>query len=77
MEPILIVAIIFGSIFGGRYLRHRMQMFELKLQREKEFSGELQTKLNIINERLATLEKIVTAKGYQLDEEIEKLKSVK
>lgn len=73
LGPIIIVAIIFGSIFGGRYLRHQMRMFELKLAAEKEFSGDLRKELNEIRDRLATLEKIVTDKNYQLREEIDNL----
>jgi len=74
MKTVLIVLVVFGVLFGGRYVRHRMRMFELKLQHEKQFSGELQVKLDKIDDRLATLEKIVTDRGYQLDDEISKLR---
>lgn len=77
VKAVFIVLIVFAFIYGGRYLRHRMRMFEMTLDREKAFSGELQAKLDKIDDRLAVLEKIVTAKGYQLDEEIESLKSSK
>ena len=73
----LIVLVVFGFIFGSRYLRHRMRIFEMTLDREKAYSSELQVKLDKIDDRLATLEKIVTDRGYQLDEEIERLKSTK
>ena len=69
----IVVAIIFGSIFGGRYLRHKMRMFELQLETERSFSGDLRKELDEIRDRLATLEKIVTDKKYQLREEIDGL----
>lgn len=77
VKGVFIVLVVFGFLLGSRYLRHRMRMFELNLQHEKDFSSELQTKLEKIDDRLASLEKIVTDKGYQLDEEIEKLRSAK
>ena len=73
LGTVFIVAIIFGCMFGGRYLRHKMRMFELKLETEKSFSGDLRKELEEIRDRLATLEKIVTTKKYQLSEEIDNL----
>lgn len=77
MDPIfktlLILFIVFGSIFASRYLRYRMRMFEMKLSAEKEFSGDLKVELEDIRERLSNLEKIVTDKGYRVREEIDSL----
>lgn len=73
ITTILILLIIFGSIFTGRYLRYRMRMFELKLKAEKETSSELRVELSEIRDRLSVLEKIVTDKGYRVREEIDQL----
>jgi len=71
--PVLILLIIFGSLFAGRYLRYRMRMFELKLKTEREVSAELRVELAQIRDRLSVLEKIVTDKGYRVREEIDQL----
>lgn len=73
LEAVLILGVIFGFLFAGRYLRHKQRMFEMQLRAEKEFSSELRLELDEIKERLAALEKIVTAKGYQVREEIDGL----
>lgn len=72
-KTVLILFIIFGSIFASRYLRYRMRMFELKLSAEKEVSGDLKQEMEQIRARLANLEKIVTDKGYRVKEEIDSL----
>lgn len=73
ITTLLILLIIFGSLFAGRYMRYRMRVFEIKLKNEKEVAGELKTELEQIRQRLATLERIVTDKGYQVREEIDRL----
>ncbi|MGI1679987.1 MAG: hypothetical protein K6L75_14695 [Cellvibrionaceae bacterium] len=77
MEPIsrtiFILVIVFGSIFGSRYLQHKSKMFEMKLQSEKDFSNGLKVELEDIKGRLATLETIVTDKGYEIKDQINKL----
>lgn len=72
-KTVLILFIVFGSIFASRYLRYRMRMFELKLSAEKEVSGDLKKEMEQIRARLANLEKIVTDKGYRVKEEIDSL----
>ena len=74
VKTVLILLVVFGFLYGGRYMRHRMRMFELNLQHERQTSGSLQQKLDKIDDRLAVLEKIVTDRGYQIDEEISSLK---
>ncbi|MCW8195041.1 hypothetical protein F6455_09610 [Proteobacteria bacterium 005FR1] len=73
MRAILILFIVFGSIWLSHHLRYTRKRMELKLNAEREFSKGLKTELEEIRERLANLEKIVTDKGYRLREEIDKL----
>lgn len=73
LRAVLILIVIFGFIYAGRYMRYRMRMFEMKLKAEKEFSGNLKDELEQIRTRLATLERIVTDKGYRVREEIDNL----
>ncbi|MGH1470791.1 MAG: hypothetical protein ACRBCS_06330 [Cellvibrionaceae bacterium] len=70
MDPILktlfILIVVFGSIIGSRYIQHKTKIFEMKLKSEKEFSSGLKIELEDIKSRLATLEAIITDKGYEI-----------
>jgi hypothetical protein len=77
MDPftrvILILTIVFGSIWLSHYMRYTRKRMELKLNAEKEFSKGLKAELEEIRERLTNLERIVTDKGYRIKEEIDRL----
>lgn len=81
MEALLI---IFGSILGmallgtiGDYFKHKTKIASLERKVDSSEKVQLEEEITSIKHRLVVLEKIITDKGYQLDEEIEKLKSVK
>lgn len=73
VKTLLILGLVFGFVFAGRYLRHRRHLFEMQLRAEREYSGELKMELQDIRDRVAALETIVTAKGYRVGEEIDGL----
>lgn len=73
IKAIFIVTIVLGSVFGAHYIRYKTRMFEMKLRHEKEFSSELKVELDTIRERLAVIEAIVTEKGYEIKDQINKL----
>ncbi|GAB1261538.1 hypothetical protein [Aurantivibrio plasticivorans] len=70
-EVIYIVLISVASVAFGRYLKHRQRMQEIAAKREA--SPDIQKEIAELRDRVKTLETIVTDKGYQLHEEIEKL----
>jgi len=70
---IVIVAIVCGSLTSKRVLQHRLRSNELKMKLEAEYSGELVKEVESLKHRVASLEKIVTQKGYQLHDEIDNL----
>lgn len=77
MDPftrvVLILTIVFGSIWLSQHMRYRRKRMELELNAEREFSKGLKAELQDIRERLANLERIVTDKGYRVKEEIDRL----
>ncbi|MDX1304656.1 hypothetical protein [Photobacterium sp.] len=75
--PVMIVAIVFAFIGLNRYLQHIAKMKELELATSKErhagSSNDLEKEVQALKERVNVLEKIVTDRKYQLDEEIRAL----
>ncbi|MGF1715247.1 hypothetical protein [Photobacterium chitinilyticum] len=70
---VVIVAIVFTFIGLQRYFSYRTEMKKLE---SKGNSGEVQQlrhELQMLQQRVGVLEKIVTDKGYQLKEEIKNL----
>ena len=77
--PVMIVGIVFAFIGLDRYLKHITKMKELELacikkQQEGAENKDLEEELQALKERVNVLEKIVTDRKYQLDEEIRSLK---
>ena len=70
-EAAIIFFLILASIAFGRFLKHRQRMEEIASK--NSVSIDVKKELSELRDRVATLESIVTDKGYQLKEEIEKL----
>ncbi|WP_159652997.1 nitrite reductase [Vibrio atypicus] len=81
MEDVLIIAIIFGAIFGGRIVKlildHRKELKELEISESSKLSQNEQDRLNLkideLKQRVEVLEKIVTDSKYHIDKEIASL----
>ena len=67
------------SVLGvvGDYFKQKAKMSALEKKVDSSEKVKLDEEITSIKHRLVVLEKIVTDKGYQLEEEIEKLKSIK
>lgn len=79
-----VLYLIFGfcmamSLLGivGDYFKQKAKMSALEKKVDSSEKVKLEEEIASIKHRLVVLEKIVTDKGYQLDEEISKLKSIK
>lgn len=70
---VAIVAIVFISLGLQRYLSHKAEMKKLESAGSSSEVKQLQQDLQILQQRVSVLEKIVTDKGYQLNEEIKNL----
>ena len=81
MADVLIVAIVFGAIFGGGIvkliLNHRKEVRALEISERNQMSQEERDGLNKqvedLKHRVEVLERIVTDNRYQLDKEIASL----
>ncbi|UMM06238.1 nitrite reductase [Vibrio campbellii] len=81
MADVLIVAIVFGAIFGGGIvkliLNHRKEVRALEISERNQMSKEERDGLNKqvedLKQRVEVLERIVTDNRYQLDKEIASL----
>ncbi|MFN1533701.1 MULTISPECIES: nitrite reductase [Vibrio] len=81
MADVLIVAIVFGAIFGGGIvklvLNHRKEVKALEISERNQMSEEERNGLNKqvaeLKQRVEVLERIVTDNKYQLDKEIASL----
>ncbi|WDG10127.1 nitrite reductase [Vibrio campbellii] len=81
MADVLIVAIVFGAIFGGGIvkliLNHRKEVRALEISERNQMSQEERDGLNKqvedLKRRVEVLERIVTDNRYQLDKEIASL----
>lgn len=81
MADVLIVAIVFGAIFGGGIvkliLNHRKEVRALEISERNQMSQEERDSLNKqvedLKQRVEVLERIVTDNRYQLDKEIASL----
>ena len=61
----------------GDYFKQKAKMNALEKKVDSSEKVQLDEEISSIKHRLVVLEKIVTNKGYQIDEEIEKLKDKK
>ncbi|MHA2709348.1 nitrite reductase [Vibrio owensii] len=81
MADVLIVAIVFGAIFGGGIvkliLNHRKEVRALEISERKQMNKEerdgLNKQIDDLKQRVEVLERIVTDNKYQLDKEIASL----
>ena len=81
MADVLIVAIVFGAIFGGSIvkliLNHRKEVRALEISERKQMNKEerdgLNKQIEDLKQRVEVLERIVTDNKYQLDKEIASL----
>lgn len=81
MQLVLIVAIIFAAVFGGRMLKmvlnHRKEIKKLELsersQRDHIQTEQLLKQVEQLGERVEVLERIVTDQKYHLEKEIASL----
>lgn len=65
----LFVLILVGIVTAGRIIRHYMQLQENKPRHDDA----ARTQIESLEQRVQTLEKIVTDKGYDLEREFENL----
>ncbi|MCK8045758.1 MULTISPECIES: hypothetical protein [Shewanella] len=71
---IIIVAIIVFAIFGTDFFKYRFRMKQLEAKIDSSDKMKLIDEVKSIQHRLVVLEKIITDKGYEVSEEINKLK---
>ncbi|GIU50751.1 MULTISPECIES: hypothetical protein [Shewanella] len=74
ISNIVIVAIVFFAIFGADFFKYRLRMKQLEAKIDSSDKMKLVDEVKSMKHRLVILEKIVTDKGYELNEEINKLK---
>ncbi|MCG2838027.1 hypothetical protein L6J37_14405 [Photobacterium sp. WH77] len=72
MTAVWIIAIIFGALIVQQYLRLQAKQKDRERLASQEAEA-LKAEMTELRERLSVLEKIVTDKGYQIKEDIEKL----
>ncbi|WP_120512770.1 hypothetical protein [Photobacterium salinisoli] len=72
MTAVWIIAIIFGALIVQQYLRLQAKQKDRERLASQEADA-LRAEMTELRERLSVLEKIVTDKGYQIKEDIEKL----
>ncbi|MEI8593755.1 hypothetical protein [Photobacterium sp. Hal280] len=72
MTAVWIIAIIFGALIVQQYLRQQAKQKDSDRLASQEAEA-LRVEMAELRERLTVLEKIVTDKGYQIKEDIEKL----
>ncbi|MFB9218009.1 nitrite reductase [Vibrio sinaloensis] len=81
MQLVMIIAIIFGAVFGGRMLKmvlnHRKEIKQLEISQQSQLDHKQKEQLieqvKHLSERVEVLERIVTDQKYQLDKEIASL----
>ncbi|EGA70716.1 hypothetical protein VISI1226_01285 [Vibrio sinaloensis DSM 21326] len=81
MQLVMIIAIIFGAVFGGRMLKmvlnHRKEIKQLEISQQSQLDHKqkelLIEQVKHLSERVEVLERIVTDQKYQLDKEIASL----
>ncbi|EGQ8485434.1 nitrite reductase [Vibrio parahaemolyticus] len=81
IADVLVVAIVFGAIFGGGIvkliLNHRKEVRALEISERNTMSQEEQESLKMqigeLKRRVEVLERIVTDSKYQLEKEIASL----
>ena len=76
MERLMIIFLFILCISGmGMFFEYRKQQLKMLAKMNAMDDGKLQGDLAAIKQRLAVLEKIITDKRYDLDEEFNLLKN--
>ena len=70
---IVIVALIFVGIFSYDFFKYKVKMKQLEARLNEAEKVKLFDEMQSVKHRLVVLEKIITDKGYEVREEIEKL----
>lgn len=65
----IFVLVLVLIVFGFSYMKHKMAMEERKPQNDPES----RSRIDALEDRVKTLERIVTDKGYDLKREFDKL----
>ncbi|MFT5236081.1 MAG: hypothetical protein ACI8SK_000767 [Shewanella sp.] len=74
IEQIIIVALIFGFPWlSYDYFKYKTKMKQLEAKLQDSEKVQVIDELNSVKHRLVVLEKIITDKGYEVNEEIRKL----
>jgi len=73
----LLMFIIFGFVVFIKFIEYKGKVKAVEDKLDKSERVQFQEEMTSLKHRVMVLEKIVTDKGYQLDEEIAKLKSIK
>jgi Tfp pilus assembly protein PilO len=74
MERLMIIFLFILCISGmGMFFEYRKQQLKMMAKMNAMDEGKLQRDLAAIKQRLAVLEKIITDKRYDLDEEFKSL----
>ncbi|WP_394131416.1 hypothetical protein [Shewanella maritima] len=74
ISQVLIVAIVFFAIFGADFFKYRLRMKQLEAKIDGSDKMKLIDEVESLKHRLVVLERIVTDKGYEVSEDINRLK---
>ncbi|NKF49611.1 nitrite reductase [Shewanella sp. WXL01] len=74
ISQVLIVAIVFFAIFGADFFKYRLRMKQLEAKIDSSDKMKLIDEVESLKHRLVVLERIVTDKGYEVNESINQLK---
>ena len=74
IEQVIIIAIIFGFPWlSYDYFKYKTKMKELEAKLNESQKVKMSDEIGSMKHRLVVLEKIITDKGYEIDNEIDKL----
>lgn len=74
IEQVIIIAIIFGFPWlSYDYFKYKTKMKELEAKFNESQKVKMSDEIGSMKHRLVVLEKIITDKGYEIDNEIDKL----
>lgn len=70
---VVLVALSVGAKTLKSFLDYRAQLREFEIQNQQHGQSDVQQELAVLKKRVEVLEKLVTDKGYQLDQKIRSL----
>ncbi|NRA84160.1 MAG: hypothetical protein HRU22_10465 [Gammaproteobacteria bacterium] len=74
IEQVIIIAIVFGFPWlSYDYFKYKTKMKELEAKFNESQKVKMSDEIGSMKHRLVVLEKIITDKGYEIDNEIDKL----